>query len=102
MNLAYQGRNLTAFYAQSLRSIYKAWNVEDIEFNSDNRINNMPHLMDLETIMKNKLPFEEFKRFILKYYKNEEVFLNVYCLISILNNKIKGLSLLQKISKKQQ
>jgi len=57
--------------------------------------------MNLELVMNNKLPFEKFKEFLNKrMLRNEEVYLNAYCLIQIYNSKIEALRLQTKLNKR--
>ena len=67
--------------------------MDEIDY-SDARINQMPQLMDLDTVMTNELPFERFKKFMkARRMQHDEVFLNLYCLIQIYNNKIQNLNM---------
>ena len=67
--------------------------MEEIDY-SDARINQVPQLMDIDTIMTHKLPFERFKQFMAaRKLQYDEVFLNLYCLIQIYNNKINNLNM---------
>ena len=96
--IGYLLRNLFAFYAQSLRSIYQAIHKEEIYDYTDNRINEKLQVMTIDTIMTHTLPFSYFKEYIkkTKEYENDDVYLNLYCLIKIFKNKVEGLEVMTK------
>ena len=101
--LGYLLRNLFAFYAQSLRSVYQAIYEDEIYDYTDNRINDKLQVMTIDTIMTHTMPFSYFKEYIKssKDFENDEIYLNLYCLIKIFKNKIEGLKMMTINHKKK-
>lgn len=54
--------------------------------------------------MTHSLPFSYFKEYIQtqKEYEHDDVYLNLYCLIKIFNNKVEELGLMIKNHKKKE